>query len=325
MKKNLLLIIIVLLIAVVAVIFLDAHYHPWEEKLSGTGLFRFENIPEGIEKAGEESVLSRMELIEYQIYKLFFASTSNSILSKIAQWILTPIKDIGESVSAALAYAGFFDSRDMDPIHWGLSLTAYFVLFYLFTFLKTKSLSAINSQVAQQPTQQNMATTQKEKGTENEGKKETLITKAIGYFIPYAVETIFNFIFLVVTFWIMEFFFWLHSGPVYDWYNNVMNHGNPLIMLPTLIFTFLVMIVLVIIVIAGFISVMIYYALIAMPVILVALLPSFIWLPIRLWLCVVIELFVIVKVFPILHEHVDMLKVLVVITWPIRKALDFFI
>ncbi len=319
----------ILLILFLASTFIGDVFHPWDEYMekSNIGILNFDQAFGGNvdpDKLTEESFSDRMELMKYNIYQLLFAKSSNNILHAVARKLLSPIEDFAKSISLAIGYSDIFGNNVQHFLIGVITIVVYFLLFYGFQFGKNKLLDRLNI---------------RDEEINRDSKAGKWVVRGQNWLINYCVEGISAFLFLLTSFG-------------FTWgFNQLMTadfgQGGGLSFLSKSrifeIFVYLFIIALlaffVLLLIALFICVAPYYILMALPVMFVAWLPLWVWMPLKMIVCLLMEVFVIGFLFPKLAGYLNLWNIVKgllhavgavlrflwniprFIFWPIRKLL----
>ena len=280
--------IVIVVAAFVATIIIGNFYHPWDEVLEkgSVGLMDFEELQNASSSQSMEGLefWDRVDVMKGEIGRFLFSDETPDILSKIAHSLLSPIEDTAKSVSLAMSYSGFFDTyrySNPDPFISALVVIVFFLLYYGFAFGKNKVIEKV------------------------EAKEQGLPTKIENYVIAYCIEGVSAFLCLFVTYWVIMGMRVLERfGITQVLYGGLFTSGNALIVIPSFIIFMGVLIFFIIMTVSLIICVVPYYFMMALPVMLVAVLPLWMWM--RLVICLALEVVIIVKVFPWLFERLNL-------------------
>ncbi len=317
--------LIVLLAAFLASTFIGDVYHPWDQYLenANVGILSFEKTVGGDvdpEKLTEEDFSDRVDLMKYRIYQLLFADSSNNILHAAAQKLLSPVEDFITSISLAVGYSDIFGSNVLHFLLGIITITVYFLLFYGFQFGKNKLLDRISVPDSE---------------VNRDSKAGKWIVRGENWAINYCVEGISAFLFLFVSYWAVVGINAIPGIPGGSFGEFLAK--SKLLEIFKYLFLIALLAFFTLLVAALFICVMPYYLLMALPLLFVAWLPMWIWMPVKLFVCLLLEVFVIGYLFPKLFDKLTLwntvgvlLRILAAIVkgiwfiphlllWPIRK------
>ncbi len=272
-------------------------YHPWDEVLenSAAGVLDFSKLEEASSVAGND-FWDRVDVMKAEIGRFLFADSAPGILNTAAHYILSPIEDTAKSISLAVSYADLFERSTPDPFVSALILIVYFLLFYGFEFGKNRILDRANAQ-----------------------------NRVEQYVFGYCVEGAAAFLCLFVTHWMIMGLEKLRSLGIFQFFYGGIS-GDALVAIPSIIVLVAVLVFFVIMIISLFICVMPYYLMMALPVMLAAVLPVWMWM--KLLICLALETVIIVKVFPWLFERLNLWNTVSVLTRIVlfvpRKILHLF-
>ena len=293
-------------------------YHPWDTELeeSGITMLDFSTLGKDVDRAGidEATVSGRQDALLDTIREMLFSDSSDKILNRIANIVLSPVSDTAKSICMAVAYMGIGNNYGRygsvlfsHGITYNLLVPIiYFLLFYFCEFARNRTLETVLER-------------------EDMGRITWVEQKAIHYF----AEGIAAFLFLFISYWAVRGMGVLRDSGTFLLLEDAISSSDAFIVIPAFFILMALMCAFVLLSISVLACVVPYYLLMALPVFFAAWLPG--WFPMigRIILCFALEIGVISGLFPRLGKWLNLWNIftsllrgvrfiLKIIFWPVR-------